>query len=41
LPAEIGPVLNQVKDLAKGGLTSLMLLGDFLRRRIAPLQQRL
>jgi hypothetical protein len=40
LPAEIGPVLNRVKELARGGLTSLMVLGDFLRRRIAPLQQR-
>jgi hypothetical protein len=40
LPAEIGPVLNRVKDLAKGGLTSLMVLGDFLRRHIAPLQQQ-
>jgi hypothetical protein len=40
LPAEISPVLNQVKDLAKGGLTSLMVLGNFLKRRIAPLQQR-
>jgi hypothetical protein len=38
LPAEIGPVLNWVKDLAKGSLTSMMMLGDFLKCRIAPLQ---
>jgi hypothetical protein len=36
LTAEIGPVLNRVKELANGGLTSLMVLGDFLRRHIAP-----
>jgi hypothetical protein len=40
LPAEIDPVLNRVKNLAKGGLTSLMVLCDFLRCRIVPLQQR-
>jgi hypothetical protein len=33
-------VLVRVKTLARGGLTSMMVLGDFLRRRIAPLQQR-
>jgi hypothetical protein len=38
LPTELDPVLNRVKDLAKGGLTSMMVLGEFLRRRIAPLQ---
>jgi hypothetical protein len=39
LLAELDPVLDQVKTLARGGLTSMMVLGDFLRRRIAPLQQ--
>jgi hypothetical protein len=38
LPAELDPVLDRVKVLARGGLTSMMDLGDFLRRRIAPLQ---
>jgi hypothetical protein len=33
-------VLNRVKELVMGGLTSMMVLGDFLRRRITPLQQR-
>jgi hypothetical protein len=40
LPAELDPVLDRVKALARGGLTSMIVLGDFLRRRIAPLQQR-
>jgi hypothetical protein len=40
LLAELDPVLDRVKVLARGGLTSMMVLGDFLRRRIAPLQQR-
>jgi hypothetical protein len=40
LPAELDPVLDWVKVLARGGLTSMMVLGDFLRHRIAPLQQR-
>jgi hypothetical protein len=40
LPEGLDPILNRVKTLAKGGLTSMMVLGDFLRRRIAPLQQR-
>jgi hypothetical protein len=39
LPAELDPVLDRVKVLARGGLTKMMVLGDFLRRRIAPLQQ--
>jgi hypothetical protein len=38
LPAELDPVLDRVKTLARGGLTSMMVLGDFLRCRIAPLQ---
>jgi hypothetical protein len=40
LPAELNPVLDRVKVLARGGLTSMMVLGDFMRRHIAPLQQR-
>jgi hypothetical protein len=40
LPEELDPVLSRVKTLARCGLTSMMVLGDFLRRRIAPLQQR-
>jgi hypothetical protein len=37
---ELGPVLDRVKDLQRSGLTSLMVLGDLLKWRIAPLQQR-
>jgi hypothetical protein len=37
---ELCPVLDRVKNLSKSVLTSLMVLGDFLMRRIAPLQQR-
>jgi hypothetical protein len=40
IPAELDPVLNQIKKLARSGLTSMMVLGDFLKRGIAPLQQR-
>jgi hypothetical protein len=40
LPEELGPVLDLVKNLSRSGLTSMMVLGDFLKRRIAPLQQR-
>jgi hypothetical protein len=40
LLAELDRVLDQVKVLARGGLTSMTVLGDFLRHRIAPLQQR-
>ncbi|XP_025813114.1 basic proline-rich protein-like [Panicum hallii] len=40
MPEELVPVLNQVKELARGGPTSMMVLGDFLKRRITPLQQR-
>jgi hypothetical protein len=40
MPAELDPVLNRIKKLARGGLTSMMVLGDFLKRRITPLQQR-
>jgi hypothetical protein len=40
IPKELDPVLYRVKNLQRSGLTSLMVLGDFLKRRIAPLQQR-
>jgi hypothetical protein len=40
IPAELDPVLNRIKKLARSDLTSMMVLGDFLKRRIAPLQQR-
>jgi hypothetical protein len=40
LPAELDPVLDKVKTLARGGLISMMVLDDFLRHHIAPLQQR-
>jgi hypothetical protein len=43
LPTEgplLDPLLDRVKTLARGGLTSMMVLGDFLRCRIAPLQQQ-
>jgi hypothetical protein len=37
---ELDLVLDRVNTLVRGGLTSMMVLGDFLRCRIAPLQQR-
>jgi hypothetical protein len=40
IPAELDPVLYRIKKLARSGLTSMMVLGDFLKRRIVPLQQR-
>jgi hypothetical protein len=40
IPKELDPVLYRVKNLQRSGLTSMMVLGDFLKRRIAPLQQR-
>jgi hypothetical protein len=40
LPEGLVPVLNQIKELARDGLTSMMVLGNFLKHRIAPLQQR-
>jgi hypothetical protein len=36
IPAELDPVLYWIKKLARSGLTSMMVLGDFLKRRIAP-----
>jgi hypothetical protein len=34
------PVLDQIQYLAKNNLTSLMVLHDFLSKRLAPLQNR-
>jgi hypothetical protein len=34
------PVLDRIQYLAKNGLTSLMVLHDFLSKRLAPLQDR-
>ena len=33
-------MLSKIRSLAESGLTSLHVLGDFLKRRIAPLKQR-
>jgi uncharacterized membrane-anchored protein len=33
-------MLDRIKSLAASGLTSMHVVGDFLKRRIAPLQQR-
>jgi hypothetical protein len=40
LASEFLPVLDRIKSLATGGLTSMHVVGDFLKRRIAPLQRR-
>ena len=40
LPSEFDPVLSKIRALAENGLTSLHVLGDFLKRRIAHLKQR-
>ncbi|KAJ1257231.1 hypothetical protein BS78_K155100 [Paspalum vaginatum] len=40
LPPEFFPVLARIAELVSGGLTSLHVLADFLRRRLAPLQMR-
>jgi hypothetical protein len=37
---EFEPVLDRIKELAVGGLTSMHVLGDFLKRRVMPLQGR-
>jgi hypothetical protein len=37
---EFLPVLDRIKTLAIGGLTSMHMVGDFLKRQIAPLQRR-
>jgi hypothetical protein len=40
LSPELLPVLDRIKTSATGGLTSMHMVGDFLKRRIAPLQRR-
>ena len=40
LPSVFDSVLSKTRALAEGGLTSLHVLGDFLKRRIAPLKPR-
>jgi hypothetical protein len=40
LALELQLVLDRIKSLAAGGLMSMHVVGDFLKRRIAPLQQR-
>jgi hypothetical protein len=40
LVPEFVPVLDKIKELAVGCLTSMHVLGDFLSRRVMPLQGR-
>jgi hypothetical protein len=40
LASEFMAVLDRIKGLATGGLTLMHMVGDFLKRRIAPLQRR-
>jgi hypothetical protein len=40
LAPEFLTVLDRIKSLATNGLTSMHVVGDFLKRRIAPLQRR-
>jgi hypothetical protein len=40
LAPEFLSVLDRIKSLATGGLTSMHVVDDFLKRRIAPLQRR-
>jgi hypothetical protein len=40
LAPEFLPILDRIKGLATGGLTSMHVVGDLLKRRIAPLQRR-
>jgi hypothetical protein len=40
LAPEFLPMLDRIKTLATGGLTSMHVVGDFLQRWIAPLQRR-
>ena len=40
LPSEFDSVLSKIRALAEGGLTSLHVLGDFLKCQIAPLKQQ-
>ena len=40
LVPEFGPILDRIRELVAGGLTSMHVLGDFLKRRVMPLQGR-
>jgi hypothetical protein len=40
LSLELLPVLDRIKTLATGGLTSMHVVGDFLKHRVMPLQRR-
>jgi hypothetical protein len=40
LVPEFKPILDRIRELAVGGLTSMHVLGDFLKRRVMPLQGR-
>ena len=40
MPSAFNPVLSKIRTLAESGLTSLHVLGDFLKCQIAPLKQR-
>jgi hypothetical protein len=40
LEREFKPVLKRIADLSRGGLTSIMVLVNFLQSRLAPLQER-
>ena len=40
LSPELLPVLYRIKTLATGGLTSMHVVDDFLKRRVMPLQRR-
>ena len=40
LAPEFQFVLDMIKSLVAGGLTLMHVVGDFLKRRITPLQQR-
>jgi hypothetical protein len=40
LAPEFEPILDRIKSLATGSLTSMHVVDDFLKRRVAPLQRR-
>jgi hypothetical protein len=40
LESGFDPVLDRIQYLAESGLTSLMVLHDFMSRRLTPLQDR-
>jgi hypothetical protein len=40
LAPEFLPVLDRIKTLATGGMTPMHMVGDFLKRRVTPLQRR-